>query len=243
MCNLHDIDRCESVASGVGHRQATLRRGVQVAEHEARRTARACSVEPDDHARVVPGLHVAGRPEHSPRLLAESTGRAGRRPSDVDTGVHQRPDDTFVRRAGRRSDQRRDDVPGDHVDRSDVVAVEVGEDEQVDAVDGEHPEARLEHLRLVADVHQSDRPGAPHEHGIALPDVARRDRPIGRDARPDHHGRDDDGRDADGGHCRRADEQPGPSRPPSTVHQERDRDEGRDDRCRDDADDPAGPRE
>lgn len=115
----------------------------------------------------------------------------------------QRPHDTFVSGSADRSDEGRLHPVGYGVHCTDVVAVEVRQDEQVDAVDAEQVEARAEPLAVIAGVHQGDcRPRRPaHEHGVTLTDVARGHGPVRwqtgthDDARhgDDHHADHEDG--------------------------------------------------
>jgi len=53
-----------------------------------------------------------------------------------------------------------------------VVEVEVGEDEQVDAVDAERAEALLDQLGIGPGIDQRGLGRAAHENGVSLPDVA-----------------------------------------------------------------------
>ena len=58
----------------------------------------------------------------------------------------------------------------------------MGEDEQLDAVDAEFVEARGKRCRFRAGVDERDRTAAADHRGVALPDVAQRELPVGRPA-------------------------------------------------------------
>ena len=61
-----------------------------------------------------------------------------------------------------------------------MVDVPVGEYEQVDAIDAQFVEAVAKQFRVAPRVDQRDLPETPHQHRIALADVAGRDLPVPR---------------------------------------------------------------
>jgi hypothetical protein len=113
------------------------------------------------------------------------------------------------------------------VDGADVVAVEVGHDEEVDPVDGEEVETRLQPLGVVTRVHQRDavvvRRSPADQHGVTLTDVARRHRPRRRQSRAHHEPGHGDDRNPDRADDSGEQEEPEPRR---RWHEDRDRDAG-----------------
>jgi hypothetical protein len=194
--DLHDVDRSEVDTPP----EPALRRGVEVPEEhrgEARRTPRRPG-DGDDDARVVAARRIARtRPHHPPVELAEGPARTVVGPPDVDPGTDEAPDDALVRRPVGRPGDRDVDVTRDLVHGADVVAVEVGQDEQVDPVDPEQVEAGAQEGSVVAHVDQRGARPAAHEHGVTLADVARGHPPVAGQRCPHHRLRDDRGRGAD----------------------------------------------
>lgn len=180
--DLHHLDRVDA-----GGTEPSLRRLPQVAEEQpghARRAVRT-GLGAQHEARVVarvPGPRA--RPEHTPPERAEGAGRRVVGLPHVRAGPLQGTDDPLVGWTTDRSDERGPD-PGRHgVDRADVVAVEVGQHQQVDAVDAEQVEARLQPVRVVPGVDECDRirtrtvsagpvDSPAHEHGVTLTHVFR----------------------------------------------------------------------
>ena len=237
--HLDDVDRFESAAA-----EPPLRRLPQVPEEQAGKTRRAVRTgrRPEHEAGVVAVFARAGSgPDDLPAERPERPRGAVVRPTDVDTGVLQRPHDTCVSRSADRSDEGGLHPVGHGVHRADVVAVEVRQDEQVDAFDAEQVEACAEPLTVVAGVHQGDsRPRRPaHEHGVTLADVARRHGPVRRQT-----GTHDDPRHGDDHH---ADHEDGAGQQQETEtdparHEHRDGEAHADDRGSDDAADAGRPR-
>ncbi|OIH94933.1 hypothetical protein BIU92_06100 [Curtobacterium sp. MCBA15_003] len=219
-----------------GGAQPSLRRLPQVAEQdpgEARRAGRRVRRTDREHdARVVAGRTVTGTwPHHPPRERPEDTRHPVVRPADVGPGAPEVLDDPVVRRAAGRPHQGGVDRSGDGVDRTDVVAVEVREDEQVDPRGAEQVEARPEPFRVVAGVHERHGVAAPEQHRVALPDVARRDRPVPRHRATDDEHRDRHGGDPDHDDQRRREQEPprGPSPDQDRRGDARTREDGRGD--------------
>lgn len=149
--------------------------------------------------------------------------------------------DPFVCWTPDRADERGLHPVGHGVHRSDVVTVEVREDEQVDAVDAEQVEARPEPFGVVPGVHHGDsRSGRPaHQNGVPLTDVARRHCPVRRQtgAHDDPGHGDHDHPDDEDGARQQQETEADPSR-----HEDGDGEAHADDRSRDDAADAGRPR-
>lgn len=175
MRHLDDVDGREEVR-GRRPEESSLRVLPQVAEQERAQAPRTrCSgggIGAQDDARRVPCLRVgAARPEHPPPQVPEGTGGPVRGSSHVDARRAQVREHPGVRRPSDRTDQGGVHPVGDRVDRSDVVAVEVGQDEQVDVVDAEQRQAGPQPLGVVTGVDEGGLPGAPQQGRVSLPDV------------------------------------------------------------------------
>lgn len=189
-----------------GGTEAPLRGLPQVAEVQpghARDAARA-RLGPERQARVVAGGPRPGPgPDHPPPERPERAGGRVVRAPDVDTGSPEGPDDGLVGGATGGADERGRHAVGHGVDGTDVVAVEMGEHEQVDVVDAEQVQTRVEPVGVVSRVDERDpvpgdsgcRRSPSDEHRVPLADVARGRRPVPRHARAHHepgHGDDHD---------------------------------------------------
>ncbi|MCS6551246.1 hypothetical protein NYS55_07380 [Curtobacterium flaccumfaciens pv. flaccumfaciens] len=224
MRHLHDVDRLHRQRPGVP--EPTLRRLPQVAEEhagQARRTGVSVRRSRDQHdARVVAGGTIADqRPHHTPGERPEGAGDPVVGRADVHTRAPQVVDHPIVRRTADGSDQGGLDGAGHRAHRTDVVAVEVRQDEQVDPRDPEQAQARPEPFLVVAGVHERDGVVAAEQHGVPLPDVARGDRPVARYRAPDDEHRDGDRCDTDHDHDPRGEQQPGAELTPD-QHGDRD---------------------
>ena len=113
-----------------------------------------------------------------------------------------------------------------------MVAIEVGQDEQVDPPDAEQVETRSEPLGVVAGVHESDARAVPAEqHRITLPDVAGGDRPVVGESCPDDEPWHGDDHDPDQHEDPGEQQQAGPGRP---RHEDRHGDARTHDACGED---------
>ncbi|QYI98053.1 hypothetical protein K0028_03700 [Curtobacterium flaccumfaciens pv. flaccumfaciens] len=162
-----------------------MRRLPQVAEEhpgQTRRTGVSVRRPRGQHdARVVAGGTFADqRPHDTPGERPEGAGDPVVGRADVHTRAPQVVDHPIVRRTADGSDQGGLDGAGHRAHRTDVVAVEVRQDEQVDPRDPEQAQARPEPFLVVAGVHEGDGIIAAEQHGVPLPDVARGDRPVAR---------------------------------------------------------------
>jgi hypothetical protein len=239
--HLDDVDGTRRQPSGAT--DPALRRLPQVAEEHPGQARGArlprCRSRHEHDARVVAGVTGSGRrPDHPPGERPEPASGAVVGLSDVDAGNLQLLDDPPVRRAADGTDQGGVDDAGHRSHGADVVAVEVRQDEQIDPGDPEQVQARPEPSLVVAGVHEGDGVVAPEQHGVALPDVARGDRPVARHRPPDHEHRHGDRCDADHDHHPRGEQQPDPDRP---RNQDRGREARADQHGGDDADGAARP--
>ncbi len=160
-------------------------------------------------------------------------------PEDLRTRGCEPPDHPFVRGASGGADEGGRHRGLYRCDGTDVVAVEVRHHEQVDPVDVHQVETRPQPLRFVPGVDECDGPARAEEDRVALPDVARRDRPVAGH-RPAHHEPGNaDRTDPDHQHHAGREQQGDPA-PAPDEHGDRDA-RPRDGReC--DADDPGRPR-
>nr|WP_260233049.1 hypothetical protein [Curtobacterium sp. JUb34] len=198
--DLHDVERAGGQpTTGT---ESTLRGLAQVAEEhpgQARGAAVARRWFGHEHdAGVVAGVRVARtRPHDAPADRPEHTGHPVVGPPDVDATALQVPHDAGVRCTTDGTDQCRVDHARDLVHRTDVVAIEVREDEQVDPADPQQLEAGAQALRVVPGVDQRRAHAAADQHGVPLSDVARSDRPVPRNGAAHDQHRDRDGGDTD----------------------------------------------
>nr|WP_260215214.1 hypothetical protein [Curtobacterium sp. PhB78] len=240
--DLHDVDGvCWQRTAGA---DPTLRGLPQVTEEhpgQARRAVGTWRRLGDEHdARVVAGVRAArARPHHTPTERPEHAGHPVVGLPDVGATALQVLHDAAVRRTADRSDERRVDDARDLVDRPDVVAVEVREDEQVDPADPQQVEARPEAVRVVPGVNQGRAVAATDQHGVTLSDVARRDRPVARDGTAHDQHRNRDGGDTDHDDDSRDEQQAAPRR---RSAQHGDREAPADDHGADHSDGPTRPR-
>jgi len=152
--DLHDLD---GPARRAGAEQSSLRVLPEVAEEHAADapTAVRTAGRPEHQAGSVPGVPAAGAgPEQPPPQRAEDPRRAVVPRSDVDPRTAQGPHHGRVRRATDRPHEGGRHTFRDRVDGAHVVAVEVGQDEQVDVPDPQEVEAPLQSLAVVTRVHE-----------------------------------------------------------------------------------------
>jgi hypothetical protein len=162
----------------------------QVAEEQRADAARAgssrCRIDPEDDARRVAGpIVTVRRPEHAPPEVPEQAAGAVRCPTDVDSRAPEVGDHAGVRGPPDRTDEAGVRTARDRRHRTDVVAVEVRQDEQVDPVHPEQRQAGRQALGIVPRVDEGRPASAPEQGGVPLPDVAHRDTPTGRDRATD----------------------------------------------------------
>lgn len=248
MRDLHHVDRI--VAGGA---EPSLRGLPQVSEEQPGHACRAVRTGfgAQHEARVVAGVPgPRARPEHTPPERAEGAGRRVVGPPHVHTGPLQGADHPLVGETSDRSDERGPDPVLHGVDRADVVAVEVGQHQQVDPVDAEQVEARLQTVRVVPGVDECDRIRArtvsagpvdspAEEHGVALAHVARRRRPVRRQPRAHDDAGNGDDRHPDDRDRAGEQEEPEAHR---ARHEDRDRDTRTDGACGHHPRDAARPR-
>jgi hypothetical protein len=173
--------------------QSPLRSCSQVAEEQPGHARRAVGtgIGPQHQARVVPGVgRGRARPQHAPPQRSERPGGGVVGRTDVDACSLQGLHGPLVGGASDRSDEGRRHAVRHGVDGTDVIAVEVGEDEQVDPVDAEQAQTRLEPFGIVTGVDERDpapadsptgcRPARSDEHRVPLAHVARGRRPVRR---------------------------------------------------------------
>jgi hypothetical protein len=174
--DLHDIDGPE----GDRRRHRALRLLPQVAEEDHPERAR----EEHDDTRVVaderhrPGLGCRW-PEDVEAVGAEAARETAGRRDDLGAAFAKALEQALVGRAIGRAHERAVDAAEDRLEATDVIEVVVGEHEEIDAVDAQAVETGGERLGLGTNVDEGDEPRAPHEHGVALADVARRELPVG----------------------------------------------------------------
>ena len=173
--DLHDVHRRQGLRRR-GPRQPTLGVLTQVPEEHRADAPRAGTlrrgIDAEDEARrVACSLVTLRRPEDLPAEVAEQPGGPVGRLADVDPGAPQVTDDAVVRRPADRTDQGGLDPRRDRGHGADVVAVEVGQDEQVDPVHTEEGQTGRQPGVVVPGVHEGRPTSAPQQRGVTLPDV------------------------------------------------------------------------
>ncbi|NYH00344.1 hypothetical protein BJ979_002969 [Schumannella luteola] len=208
-----------------------LRRLPEVAEQQHAQPRRAVGgSHRERHARGVAGLDSSKRrPEHLPREIAEASVLAARDLVDARSRVCEPRIQPVGVGAVGGADQNPVGAADHRVAAADVIEVVVREHDEGEPVDAEIGQAVGEQLGVRAGVDERDLVVAAQQGGIALPDVAERDTPVGRAA--------DSPRDrgaADAGHGRGAgdDEHPrgGAAHPSARASEHRDQRDHEDDR-------------
>lgn len=165
-----------------GH-EVALRIVLDIAERDQ---TPARSPRPHHDAGVVEGARAGGAhggraPRDEPHVADDHRRSAGRHLS-VDACGGQRSRGRFVRvhQCRRRHPRGFNPRGAQHLgDRAVVVGVRVGEHQQVDGVHPVPAQAFGSSRLRRPDVDHRDGTGGPHEHRVALADVARDDRPVG----------------------------------------------------------------
>ncbi len=180
--HLDDVDAGQLGARG--GQEPPLRRLGEVAEVEEGQAPRGAPGPrpPEGHdARVVAGRDAGrrpGRPEDRPAEVAQEAAEARTSVDHLGPCHGEGVDEPLVGRPAGRADEHAVDPAHHDGGGAHVVGVEVGEHQQVDAVDAEPAQAAAERLLVVADVDERRPSRAADQHGIALPDVALGDRPV-----------------------------------------------------------------
>ncbi|MDT0117981.1 hypothetical protein Q9R20_13405 [Microbacterium sp. PRF11] len=150
----------------------------QVAEQHGPRKAGAGDVEGD--ARVVAGLRLRCGTERLPVRGPDFAGHAEGGGRHGSTRGGERVEESLIGGFAHRSVQDRGDPPDQCGCPTDVVAVEVGEQKQIDAVDTEGLQTGRDRFRVLPRVDErGGRPRAPQRR-VALPHVAHRHLPVRR---------------------------------------------------------------
>jgi hypothetical protein len=175
--DLHDVDGTE----GGGRRHRALRLLPQVAEEEHPERTR----EEHDDARVVPDERHRPRlgrrgPEDVEAVGAEAAGEAAGHRDDLGATVTKILEQAFVGPAVGGPHERAVDAAYDRLEPAHVIEVVVGEHEEIDSVDAQAVETGRERLGIGAHIDEGGEARVPHEHGVALADVARGELPVGR---------------------------------------------------------------
>ena len=122
---------------------------------------------------------MVGWREHSPGVAAERPDFPGSDLVHRRTGSDEPLDHGLVGGPPGRPHQNALGHSVHDLDRADVVVIEVGEHEQVDALDAEGVETALQERSIPPRIDERDLAAVPHEQRVALAHVALRDAPLG----------------------------------------------------------------
>nr|WP_291040214.1 hypothetical protein [Herbiconiux sp.] len=175
--DLHDVDGTE----GSGRRHRALRLLPQVAEEEHPERTR----EEHDDARIVSDeRHSPGRGGRGPEDVEAVGTEAAREPAggrdDLGAARAELREQAFVGPAVGGAHECAVDTAENRLEPADVVEVVVGEHEEVETIDAQAVETGRERLGIGAHIDEGGEARVPHEHGVALADVARGELPVGR---------------------------------------------------------------
>jgi len=181
--HLHELERTGPLGLEL-LREADLRRLAEIAQQQHTRLR---PVDGEHDARVVAGPRSGLGPEHSPAQPVEFAVPAGFGLDRLDPALDERSERPARTGPVGRAVQHGVDSIGHGRHSPDVVQIPVREHEQPDAIDAGELEAAPERRRLRAGVDEHRAPAGPEQHGVALPDVAGHDEPVGRSQQPGQH--------------------------------------------------------
>ena len=128
----------------------------------------------------LPGSALASGQSTRHRQCPKTSWSPSQAGSICGAGEGERRHEAIVVRARGRPDQHPIHRTGQRADSPDMVEIEMGQHQQIDAADAQVPQALGQRLRCRAGIDEHDEPVAACQGRIALPDIAHRELPVCR---------------------------------------------------------------